>query len=361
MNRATGEHVVVELFVGVLGYSNQVFAMACPSQQLAHWIHAHLCMFKAFGGVPRLIVPDNLRSAVTRSGRAPVIQRTYQEMAAHYGAAIMPTRPRRPRDKAKVEGGVLIVQRWVLLCLRHRTFFSLGELNEAIRERVDALNQRPFKKLAGSRQDRFESTEQAALLPLPATSYVLGEWIATQIVPNDYHVHLEKHWYSVPFSYLGRAVEGRIAAHHVEIYCSGVRIATHPRGNADGTTTDPAHMPKAHRVYAERTPERFIAWAEEIGPATAAYVRHQFEGSHPTLRLPSCERLQELARKHGVAELEAAAERAVAVKSLTEKTLRAFLSHPRNSDTRNDEDVPGGPPTHGNIRGGKYFTSNVEA
>lgn len=350
-----GKHVPVELFVGVLGHSNRVFAMACPNQRVAHWIHAHVCMFEAFGGAPRLVVPDNLRSAVTKSGRDPVIQRTYQDMAAHYGTAILPAQSRRPRDKAKAEGGVLIVQRWVLLCLRHRTFFSLAELNQAIQEQVDAINRRPFKKMTGNRMERFEAEERAALLPLPTTPYVLGEWTASQVVPTDYHVHLDKHWYSVPFSYIGRAVEGRLATHYVEIYCAGVRIATHPRGKTDETTTDPGHMPKAHRTYAERTPEKFLEWAEQVGPATSAFVKHQFDRQHPPLGLPCCDRVKGLARKYGVAELEAAAQRAVDICSLSEKTLRAFLRHPRRPVDQAEAEDSVELPKHDNIRGGDYY------
>lgn len=356
VDQATGECITVELFVGTLGYSNRVFAMACPSQQLPNWIHAHVRMFEAFGGVPRIVVPDNLRSAVTKAGRAPIIQRTYQEMATHYDTVILPARPRRPRDKAKVEGSVRIVQRWVLLCLRHRQFFSLEELNEAIAERIEVLNRRPFKKLAGCRQDRFESAERMALLPLPATPFEYGEWTAAQVVPTDYHVHLAKHWYSVPFSYIGREVEGRIGVHHVEIYCSGVRIATHRSGVPDGTTTDPGHLPKEHRTYAERTPEHFVTWAEQIGPATLVIVKHQFDRRNPALGMPCCDRLQSLARQYGAVDFEAAAQRALALHSLSEKTMRALLvkRRPQAQGAVND-DASTALPNHDNIRGADYF------
>ena len=361
VDAATGQRITVELFVGVLGYSNLVFAMACPSQQLMHWIDANVCMFEAFGGVPHIVVPDNLRSAVTKPGRDPVIQRTYQEMAVHYGTVILPARSRRPRDKAKVEGSVLIVQRWVLLCLRHRTFFSLAELNQAIAERVEALNRRPFKKMEGCRRDRFENSEKTALLPLPATPYELGEWTVAQVVPTDYHVHLAKHWYSVPFTYIGRAIEGRISAHHVEIYCAGVRIATHRRGASGGEpTTDLSHLPKEHLAYAERTPEHFLAWAEQVGPATATFVRHQFDRPHPALGLPCCDRLQGLARKYGTADLEAAAQRAMTIHSLSEKTLRALLAN-RRYEVPREEDADTTMPAHDNIRGGDYFAPAKEA
>lgn len=356
VDQATGEIVTVELFVGTLGYSNRVFALACPSQQLPHWIHAHVCMFEAFGGVSRIVVPDNLRSAVTKAGRHPVIQRTYQEMATHYGTVILPARPRRPRDKAKVEGSVLIVQRWVLLCLRHRTFFSLEDLNQAIAERIDVLNRRPFKKLPGCRHDRFEADERAALLPLPVTPFEQGEWTAAQVVPTDYHVALAKHWYSVPFSYIGREVEGRLGVSHVGIYCSGVRIATHRIGAPGGTTTDPAHLPKEHRAYADRTPEHFLAWAAHVGPATLAFVKQQFDRQHPALGLPCCDRLQSLARHYGTTNLETAAQRALAIHSLSEKTLRALLANRRHqTQGAANDDADTSLPNHDNIRGADYF------
>lgn len=357
----TGERVDVELFIGVLGYSNYVFALACPSQQVPQWIKAHVQMFDAFGGSPQVIVPDNLRSAVTRAGRDPIIHRTYQEMASHYDSVVLPARARRPKDKAKVEGSVLIVQRWVLLRLRHRTFFSLTELNQAIADLVAELNRRPFKKMEGSRLERFEASESAALRPLPEQPYEHGDWTASQTVPADYHVRLDKHWYSVPFTYIGCAVEGRLSADAVEIYCSGVRIASHRRGAADGTTTDPGHLPKHHAMYAARTPEHFARWAESIGPATAAFVQKQFERSHPGLGLPCCDRLQALARKHGAAELEAAVQRALDIRSPSEKTVRALLSSGRHHASSDAVDETAATlPAHRNIRGSAYFASAKE-
>ncbi|HEY8585865.1 MAG TPA: IS21 family transposase [Rhodanobacter sp.] len=358
----TGERIVVELFIGVLGYSNYVFALACPSQQVPQWIKAHVLMFDAFGGAPRVIVPDNLRSAVTRPGQHPIIHRTYQEMASHYGSVVLPARARRPKDKAKVEGSVLIVQRWVLLRLRHRTFFSLTELNQAIAELVAELNRRPFKKLEGSRIERFGADESAVLQPLPAVAYEHGEWTSAQTVPADYHVRLGKHWYSVPFTYIGCAVEGRLSADAVEIYCSGIRIASHRRGIADGTTTDPGHLPKHHAMYAERTPEHFVRWAVGIGPATTDFVQRQFQRAHPGLGLPCCDRLQALARKHGAAELEAAVQRALDIRSPSEKTVRALLASGRHRSRNDSPDEPGAAlPEHRNIRGSAYFAPTKEA
>lgn len=359
---STGQRIEVELFVGVLGYSNYVFAWACPNQQVPQWIKAHVLLFEALGGVPHIVVPDNLRSAVTKPGRHPVIHRTYQEMATHYGTVILPARARRPKDKAKVEGGVLIVQRWVLLRLRHRTFFSLTELNQAIAELVAELNRRPFKKVEGSRVGRFEGSEQSVLWLLPERRYEYGEWTASQTVPPDYHVPLGKHWYSVPFTLIGCAVEGRLTADTVEIYSSGIRMASHRRGAPGGTTTDPAHRPKHHAAYAEHTPEHFLRWAQSVGPATVAFIQHQLDRPYPGLGLPCCDRLQSLARKFGAVELETAAQRALEIRSLSEKTLRALLSSRRHHAARPDaDDATASPSEHSNIRGSTYFATTGEA
>ncbi len=238
-------------------------------------------MFEALGGVPHIVVPDNLRSAVTKPGRHPVIHRTYQEMATYYGTVILPARARRPKDKAKVEGGVLIVQRWVLLRLRHRTFFSLAELTRPLSSWSVNSTDVPSRRWRAP-PVRFEGAEQSVLQPLPGRRYEYGEWTASQTVPPDYHVALGKHWYSCRSPHR-RAVEGRLTADTVEIYSSGIRMASHRRGAPGGTTTDPAHRPKHHAAYAERTPEYFLHWAQSVGPATVAFVQHNWIAPIPAL------------------------------------------------------------------------------
>jgi len=356
INRSTGEKVYTELFVAVMGCSDYAFAKAYPDQSEPNWIQANIDMLEAFDGVPAALVPDNLKSAVIQCKPEPVVNRIYQELAAHYGTVVLPTRPRRPKDKSKVEGMVLIVQRWVLLRLRHRTFFSLAELNRAIAELIDELNRRPFKKLPGSRLERFEAIDKPALLPLPVQRFEFGEWTAAQTVPNDYHVSVAKRWYSVPYTYIARVVEGRATATQVEIFCSGIRIATHPRGEPGGTTTDPAHRPETHRAYAERSPEYFITWAEGIGPATSALVKEVLNRPRPTLALPSCDRLKCLAKTYGTPAFEIAAKRALELRSPSSKTIRALLANQRHRKPKEpDAEAPSTPIRHANIRDKDYY------
>jgi transposase len=356
VNQATGERVYAELFVAVLGYSDYAFAKGYPDQSVPSWIQANVDMLEAFGGVPAALVPDCLKSAIIRSKPEPIVNRAYQELAAHYGSVVLPARPRHPKDKPKVEGMVLIVQRWVLLRLRHRTFFSLTALNRAIAELMDELNRRPFKKLPGSRRDRFEKEDKPALLPLPTQRFEFGTWTAAQTVRDDYHGAVEKHWYSVPYTYIGRVVEGRATLTQVGVYCSGVRIATHPRGQPGGFTTDPAHRPEAHRAYAERSPEYFMAWAEDIGSATVALVKRLLDRPRPALALPACDRLHHLAQMHGTTEFETAAKRALELHSPSSKTIRALLANRRHHPPGDSEpEASSAPVPHANIRDKDYY------
>lgn len=357
VDRATDGKVYTELFVAVLGYSDYAFAKAYPDQTVPNWIQANVDMLEGYGGVPSALVPDNLKSAVIQCKPEPIVNRAYQELAAHYGTVVLPARPRRPKDKSKVEGMVLIVQRWVLLRLRHRTFFSLAALNRAIAELMDELNRRPFKKLPGTRLERFEITDRPALSPLPVARFEFGEWTAAQTVPNDYHVCIIKHWYSVPYTYIGRVVEGRATLTQVEIYCSGVRIATHPRGEPGDATTDPAHRTEAHRAYAERSPEHFIEWAEGVGPETLALVKQLLDRPRPMLALPSCDRLRHLAKTHGTEAFEAAAKRALELHSPSSKTIRALLANRRHHPARDpDAEAKCAPIHHANIRDKDYYS-----
>lgn len=356
VDQATGEKIYVELFVAVLGYSDYAFAKGYPDQTVPSWIQANVDMLEAFGGAPAALVPDCLKSAVVQSKPEPLVNRAYQELATHYGSVVLPARPRHPKDKPKVEGMVLIVQRWVLLRLRHRTFFSLAALNRAIAELMGELNRRPFKKLPGSRLERFEKEDRPALLPLPVQRFEFGTWTAAQTVRDDYHVYIEKHWYSVPYTYIGRIVEGRATLTQVEIYCSGVRIATHPRGQPGGTTTDPSHRPEAHRAYAERSPEYFMTWAESIGPTTVELVKQLLDRPRPSLALPACDRLRHLVKTHSAAEFEAAAKRALELHSPSSKTIRALLANRRHGTPRDVEaEAPVVPRPHANIRDKDYY------
>jgi len=354
----TGEAVPVELFVGVLGASRYVYAEACSSQDLAAWIGAHVRMVEFFGGAPAVFVPDNLRSGVTRACRyEPVINRTYLEFAQHYGAAVVPARAGRPRDKAPVEGHVLLVQRWILARLRHRRFFSLAELNTAIRELLGELNARPMRRLGVSRRELFERLDRPALRPLPATRYELATW-QDATVNIDYHVAVEHNYYSVPYQLMHEHVEVRATTATVEVFFKGRRVASHRRLWGRGQfATDPAHMPHAHRAHAEWTPSRLIRWAERTGPATAQLVAAILASKpHPEQGYRACLGIMRLGRRYGPERVEAASARATVLGAPSYRTVQNILAS--GADRVPLAEGPSLPPVplHPNIRGSAYYT-----
>jgi transposase len=357
VDATTGEIRRAQLFVAVLGASSYTYAEALPSQELPHWIAAHVHTFAFLGGCTRLIVPDNLRSAVTRAHRyEPDINPTYAEMAAHYGCAVIPARPRKPRDKAKAESGVLVVERWILAALRHHTFFNLAEANEAIRERLGWLNARPFKKLPGSRLSLFAELDRPALRPLPAVPYEFAVW-KTATVNIDYHVEVDRHWYSVPYQLVGERCDIRVTAAIVEVLHRGRRVASHPRsGEQRRFSTDAAHMPEAHRRQAAWSPSRIVVWAGGTGPATAALVAAIMASRpHPEQGFRGCLGIMRLGRRYGPERLETAAARALAIRALSYRSVESIL--------RNGLDglpLPGSEPVttigdHANVRGAGYY------
>ena len=354
----TGEVTAAQLFVAVLGASNYTYAEATPSQELPHWIGAHVAAFEFLGGAPAIVVPDNLRSAVTKTHRyEPEINRTYAEMAAHYGTAIIPARPYKPRDKAKVEAGVLLTERWILAVLRNRTFFSLAEANVAIRERVAWLNSRPFKKLPGSRASLFAELDAPALRPLPERPYEYATW-KRAIVNIDYHVEVERHWYSVPYGLVREPADVRLAAATVEVFVRGRRVASHLRSSQPGRhTTDPAHMPESHRRHLEWTPGRIVRWAEQTGPATGELVALILAGRpHPEQGYRSCLGILRLGNRYGPERLEAAALRALAIRARTYRSVESILRTGLDGQPLPDA-APAGPTRrHANLRGGSYYT-----
>src|ERR1019366_4987423 len=289
-NPKTGEITQAQIFVAVLGASNYSYIEATPSQEMPHWIGAHVRAFEYMGGVSQIVVPDNLKVGVTRGNRyEPKLNRSYLEMATHYGCAIIPARPRKPRDKAKVEAGVLVAERWILASIRNLKFFSLAELNEAIAERLEQLNAKNFKKLPGNRLSLFESLDRPALQPLPDRPYQYAVW-KVAIASIDYHVEVDRHRYSVPYQLVGRRCEVRIAAGTIEVFDRSRRVASHIRSHhPGGFTTDSAHMPESHRRHLELTPGRLIRWAQETGPAAAQVVEGILESRpHPEQGFRSC-------------------------------------------------------------------------
>ena len=268
---STGRARAVKLFVAALGASNYTYAEARERETLPDWIGAHVNLFAALGGVPRFVICDNLKAAVTNPDRyEPGLNRTYAEMARHYGTTILPARPRKPRDKAKVEVAVQVAQRWILARLRNRRFFCLAELNAAIRELLVDLNARTMRGFNASRAALFETIDRPALKPLPPEAYVFARWRRCRVAP-DYHVEVEGHWYSVPFRLIRELVDVRTTDRTLEIFHKGQRVASHARTpNRRGHTTIPEHMPSAHRRHGQWTPARLIAAAERTGPSMAA-------------------------------------------------------------------------------------------
>lgn len=354
---ASGEVQKAHVFVAVLGASNYTYAEARWSEGLADWIGAHGNALAFLGGAPKLLVCDNLKAGVTTACRyEPGINRTYQEFAGHYGCSILPTRIRKPRDKAKVEVAVLIVERFILARLRNRRFFSLGELNAAIREILGDLNARRMRKLGTSRRDLFESIDKPALLPLPAEPYRYAEWKKCRVAP-DYHVELHGHFYSVPFRLIRQVLDARITDTTVELFHNGQRIAAHPRSPAKARhTTLPDHMPSAHRRYASWTPSKIASFASDIGPATAALVETIMRiKPHPEQGFRACLGILRLARSYGPLRLEAACRRGLTIGATTYGSIASILKNGLDRAFHEDVAAEADPLHHANIRGQSYY------
>lgn len=357
VDRTTGELRTAQIFIAVLGASNYTFAEATWTQALPDWIGSHQRAFAFFGGVTQTVVPDNIKAGITRAHRyEPDLNPTYAEMAAHYSIAVLPTRVAKPRDKAKVEVGVQVVERWILARLRNRTFFSLDELNRAIAESLSRLNARPFKKLPGSRRELFEKLDQPALQPLPAQPYVFAVWKKAR-VNIDYHIELERHYYSVPYQLVKAEVEARLSAHTVEIFHRGQRVASHRRSRQPGQhTTLAAHMPRPHREYAQWTPRRLVDWANKTGPATGQLIAHILtRRRHPQQGFRSCLGILRLGKTYGQDRLEAACQRALHIGTASYKSIESILKHGLDREPLPEPKQPALPIDHDNIRGPKYY------
>jgi transposase len=358
VDRETGEETEVELFVMVLGASNYTYAEAVRTQQLPDFVGATVRGLEYCGCVPEMLVPDQLRSAVNKPDRyEPEINATYAEVAQHYGTAIVPARPRKPKDKAKVEGGVLIAQRWILACLRNRRFSSLEELNVAIRELLEKLNTRPFQKLEGCRRSAFEKLDRPAMKPLPAQRYELGKWKLNVGVNIDYHFEYDHRYYSVPCALISAKVDVRATAAIVEVWRDNARVTSHERsyGPKGTAVTKPEHRPHAHRAWGSWPPERLVGWAAQTGPKTAAVVAAILaHPTHPETGRRACLGLMRLGERYGANRLEAACARAVAIHNPKYKSVEAILKNglDRVEPTKEAEAQP---VLHENIRGGGYF------
>jgi transposase len=353
----TGESQPAHVFVAALGASNYTYAEARWSEGLADWIGSHVNALAALGGVPKAVVCDNLKSGVTKPSRyEPGINRTYQDLSDHYGFVVLPTRVRKPRDKAKVEVAVLIIERWVVARLRNRRFFSLEELNVAIREHVADLNHRVMRKVGKSRQELFDTLDRPALSPLPDEPYRYAEWRKCRVAP-DYHVEIAGHYYSVPSRFIGEQVEARITDTTIEIFAKGSRIASHVRSRLTNRhTTVTEHMPSAHRRYAEWTPARLMQEAAKIGPATVALFEAILAAKpHPEQGFRSCLGILRLAKSYGAQRLEAACRRGNEIGSRSYGSIASILQHGLERSAAPNGAPQRAPIRHANIRGQGYY------
>jgi transposase len=362
VDSSTGEIHEAQVFVAVLGASNYTYCEATWTQSIPDWISSHTRAFEFFGGVPELIIPDNLKSGISKACRyEPDLNPSYQEMATHYGCAVVPTRVRRPRDKAKVEVAVQVVERWILARLRNVTFFSLAELNSQIRRLITELNTQPFQKLQGSRRALFESLDRPALKALPADPYVYAEWKKAR-VNIDYHIEVDGHYYSVPYQLVRHEVDVRMTRRIVEVFHKARRVTSHIRSYQKGRhTTLREHMPKAHQQYLDWTPERLVRWARKTGTATSQVVEQILRSRpHPQQGFRSCLGIMRLGKEYGPQRLEAASKRALSIGGPSFKSIQAILK--AGLDKRPLVETSQQTPVirHHNIRGAQYYTTKGE-
>ncbi len=357
ISQATGEVRFAQIFVAVLGASNYTFAEATWSQSLPDWLGSHVRAFEFLGGTPVMVVPDNLRSGVSKACRYdPELNPSYQQLASHYGVAVVPARPRKPKDKAKAEVGVLIIERWILARLRHQSFFSLAELNHAISLLLSDVNQRPFKKLPDNRQQWFETLDRPLLTPLPQHPYHYTH-IKTVKVNIDYHVQYEHHLYSVPNHLVGEKVELHASDQLVQIHFKNNHIASHVRKHYPGVTTEPGHMPKRHAKHQEWTPGKLKNWAKNVGPEVLTWVDDQLQRKdHPEQAYRVCLGLLNLNKKYPSERINIACGIANQQSLVKLKNIRAILESNQDKLPRD----PQGqlillPQDHENIRGPKSF------
>ncbi len=365
IDRGSGELRAAHIFVAVLGCSNYIYAEATWGEDLRSFLDAHVHCFATLRGVPRTLVIDNLRSGVSSPDYyEPDINPAYAELARHYGCCVLPARVRKPRDKAKVENAVLVVERQVLAAVRNVRFFSLAELNDVLRAATARLNEAPFQKLAGSRLSLFETLERSALLSLPARPYEFAQWKKARVA-IDYHVELEKNFYSVPYGLAREEVEVRYTSGVVEVLYKGSRVASHRRRFGRGEySTLAEHMPESHRRYLEWSPTRLISWAASVGPETAALVTAILESRpHPEHGYRTCLGIMRLAKHYPAERVEAASRRALALRTLSYRSLKSILS--RGLDAQplplSPEPLPGLALIHENVRGPAYYADTEEA
>jgi len=353
---SNGEVRTAQIFVASMGASNYTYAEATYSQNLPDWLGSHVRLFDFLGGVPELLIPDNLRSGVSKACRYdPDLNPSYQQLAEHYRVAVMPARPYKPKDKSKAEVAVQIVERWILARLRKHTFFSLAELNQCIQALLADLNERPFKQLPGNRQQAFTQLDQPALRPLPMHRYVFTE-IKTAKVNIDYHLAFDQHFYSVPHAYVGEKVQIHATTTLIQVFFRDLRIASHARSHKGGMTTDAQHMPPAHKAQQQWTPQRLQQWAERIGPDTGHWVRQRLqEKAHPEQAYRLCLGLLNLSRSYPVERVNQACALANREGLTRLKPIKNILKSCRDQLQTSLPLSAALPQDHVNVRGPKDF------
>ena len=358
VDHKTGEITEAQIFLATLGASNYTFAEASLSQDLHSWIKSHVHAFEFFGGVAEILVPDNLKAGVTNPCRyEPDINPTYQDLAEHYGTTVIPARSRRPKDKAKVESAVFVAERWILAALRNHTFFSLAELNRAIAEKLHDLNNRKFQKLNTTRRQLFETIDRPALKSLPSRPYEYAEWKKAR-VNIDYHIEIDRHYYSVPYQLVKEQVDVRLTSSTVEVLFKNKRVASHQRDYRKGAfITLTEHMPKSHQRYLEWTPSRIIRWAEKNGPKTQKLITRILDSrTHPEQGYRSSLGILRLGKAYSPERLEAACERALFINAYSYKSVQSILKKGLDQQPFLFEQIENTQPlNHHNIRGKHYY------
>ena len=348
----TGEIRKAQIFVAVLGASNYTFAEATLSQTLPDWLNSHARALSFFGGVPRLIVPDNLKSGVTKPCRYdPDLNPSYQQLASHYGCAIMPARPRKPQDKSKAEVGVQVIERWILARLRHHSFFSLAELNQCIKALLESVNNRPFKQFKGCRREWFESIDKPALMTLPRELYCYTD--VKQVKLNiDYHVQYNEHLYSAPHHLVGERLELHASDNLITLYFHNQRVASHVRKHHRGMTTVPEHMPVQHEKHQNWSRARLLNWAKDIGEHTSQWVVCLLDSkAHEQQAYRACLGLLNLTRDYPASRINGACAVANQHNLYRLKQVKAILKSNQDKLLNDDEPTPALPQIHENIRG----------
>lgn len=368
VDRVTGELYQAYIFVAVLPSSQYAYVEAFLSMNQESWITAHVNAFTFFGGVTKTIIPDNLKTGVDKANwYSPVINKTYHEMAEHYGAAIIPARVRKPKDKPSVEGTVGVISTWIVAAIRNQKYFSIGTVNEAIKEKLKAFNERPFQKKPGNRYSVFLDEEKDTLLPLPTTPYELAIW-KKAIVQYNYHIDVDKMHYSVPYEYIKCQVDIRVTGKVVEVFYTGLRICSHPRlyGKYGQYSTVADHMPPTHQKYLEWNGERFISWAESVGTNTAVVIKNILAGHKVEQQgYRSCMGIIKLADKYSMARLEAACSRALGyTPNPSYKNISSILQTGQDKNPNQKKDKIANYETtseqYGFTRGAQYYGGDKE-